>query len=164
MFGLFKKVIIDHPEIGPLTRRGKRWEGNIKILPNLLVPLQLEGTKEAPHAATLATALELPGKLPNLVPVIAEALLEHLEPYQEALSDPNDRLAQMYGNPETVNKVLKIKTPDDAWAQSEIEGIEIMLVDGRVLLLIRIQSLWDEEHLLGAYFDGWHFVNLNGSV
>ncbi len=164
MFGLFKKVIIDNSVFGPLTRRGREWEGNIEILPNRLVPLELEGTKEAPHADTLAAALELPIKLPSLIPAIAKELLEHLEPYRDALSDPNDRLAEMYNDPSTVKKMQNIVTPDDAWAEAEVSGVEVGLADGKVRLLIKIRTIWDEEHTLGAYFDDWQFMELNGSV
>jgi hypothetical protein len=164
MFGLFKKVVIDHPALGPLTKRGGRWEGNINIFPNQSVPLELEGTKVAPHAETLAAALDLPSKLPSLIPLIIEELLEHLEPYKEALSDPDDDLAGMYSDPSAVRKIQAITTSHEAWAACEIEGVEVMLVENKVLLLVRIQSMWDEEHLLGAYFQDWQFVNLNGSV
>lgn len=164
MFGLFKKVVVDHSVFGPLTRRGREWEGSIQVLPNQEVPLELEGTKEAPHTQTLATALELPGKLPDLIPVIARELLEHLEPYRDALSDPEDGMAEMYSDPNTVRKIHRIKTPDDAWATSEISGVEVGLANGKVRLLIKIQTIWDEEHTLGAYFDDWQFMELNGSV
>ncbi len=164
MFGLFKKVIIDHSVFGPLTRHGREWEGSIGVLPDQSVPLELEGTKEAPHAETLATALELPRKVPDLIPAIAQGLLEHLEPYRDALSDPDDGLAEMYGDPKTVGKIQRIVTPEDAWAASEITGVEVGLANGKVRLLIKLQSIWDEEHTLSAYFDDWQFMELNGSV
>lgn len=164
MFGLFKKVIIDHSILGPLTRRGREWEGNIKLRPDQTVSLQLEGTKEAPHADTVAAALELPNRLSDLAPTIAKELLEHLEPYKEALSDPEDGLADMYSDPNAVRKIQKIVTAQDAWAESEICGVEVGLAGGKVRLLIKVQSIWDEEHTLGAYFDDWQFMELNGSV
>jgi hypothetical protein len=164
MFGLFKKVIIDHSILGSLTRRGREWEGNIKLRHDQSVPLKLEGSKEAPHAETLAATLELPSKLSDLVPMIAKALLEHLEPYKEALSDPEDGIAEMYSDPNVISEIQKIATAQDAWAASEICGVEVGLVDGKVRLLIKVQSIWDEEHILGAYFDDWQFMELNGSV
>ncbi len=164
MFGLFKKVIIDHSVFGPLTRRGREWEGRIEILQNRSVPLELEGTKEAPYAETLVTALELADKLPDLIPLIAKELLEHLEPYREAITDPETGFAEAFSNQKIIERILKISSPEDAWAATEIEGVEVGLADGKVRLLIRIQSIWDEEHLLGAYFDDWQFMELNGSV
>lgn len=164
MFGLFKKVVIDHSVFGPLTRRGREWGGSIKITPNKQVSLTLEGTKEAPHPATLTTAQDLPDKLPSLIPVIAKELMEHLEPYREAIIDPSTGFVDAFSDPKIIEKILKISSADDAWAACEIEGVEVSVLEGKVLLLIKIQSIWDEEHLLGAYFHDWQFVNLNGSV
>jgi hypothetical protein len=164
MFGLFKKVVIDHSVFGPLTRRGREWDGTIKIMPNKQVSLALEGTKEAPHPATLTTALELPGKLPGLIPIIANELMEHLEPYREAIIDSSTGFADAFSDAKIIEKILKISSADDAWAASEICGVEVGLASGKVRLLIKIQSIWDEEHVLGAYFDDWQFMGLNGSV
>ena len=73
-------------------------------------------------------------------------------------------MAEMCSDPNTVRKIHGIKTPDDAWATSEISGVEVGLANGKVRLLIKIQTIWDEEHTLGAYFDDWQFMELDGSV
>lgn len=164
MFGLFKKVTIDHAILGTLTRHGREWEGEIEILPGRSVELEIEGTKAAPHAETLGAALELPSRLPALIPAIARGLLEHLEPYRDALADPKTGYAEMLSEPDSVERILEIVTPDDAWGESMICGVEIGLADRKVRTLIKIRTIWDEEHTLGAYFDDWQFIELNGSV
>lgn len=164
MFGLFKKVIIEHSILGLLTRRCRRWDGKIEIQPNLLVELQLEGSRDAPYSDALAAALELPAKLPDLIPTISEHLLEHLQPYKDALFDPDDRLAEMFSDPSAVGKIKAIISAREAWAASRICGVDIGLADGKVQILLKIRSIWDEDHKLGAFFDDWQFTELGGSV
>jgi hypothetical protein len=80
------------------------------------------------------------------------------------LADPETGFADAFSDPTIVDKVLKIASPKDAWAASEISGVEVGLADGKVRLLVKIQTTWDEEHTVGAYFDDWQFMELNGSV
>lgn len=164
MFGLFKKVTIDHPALGPLTKTGREWIGEICLIPDRPIPLGIEGDKQGPHPAAVATALQLPAKLPELQPVIARALLEHLEPYQEALSDPDSGYAEMLEAPDDAARIAAIRSPEDAWSAAQITGVEIGMERGAVRLLITIRVPWDIEHTLGAFFDDWDFMELNGSI
>lgn len=164
MFGLFKKVTIEHPALGPLTKKGREWVGEISLVPDRPIALQIEGDKEGPHPAAAAMAIELPAKLPALQHVIAPALLEHLEPYQDALADPDSGFAEMLEAPDDAARIAAIRTPDQAWNAATITGVEIGMEGEKAWLLLRMGAIWDVEHTLGAYFDGWDFVELNGSV
>jgi hypothetical protein len=164
MFGLFKTVIVEDPCLGPFKRHGKRWEGTINLGGPEPVELDIEGTKEAPHPETLACAYELSRRLPALIPTISKELFEHMEPYRDALLDPDEGFASRFDDPDQVARVISIGTPDQAWAATNISGIEIGFDGENVILLIKMRTLWDIEHTVGAYFRNWDFRLLNGSV
>lgn len=164
MFGLFKKVVIEHPELGPLTKKGREWLGEISLIPGQRISLQIEGDKNGPHPAAAKMAVHLSAKLPELQPVISRALLEHLEPYQEALADPDAGYAETLEEPGDAAKIAAIRSPEDAWSAASITGVEIGLERGTVRLLITMRAIWDIEHTLGAFFDDWDFMELNGSI
>ena len=164
MFGLFKKVTIAHPALGPLTRSGQQWEGKICLTAHQPIPLEIDGSKDEPHPAAAAAAMQLANRLPALRPVISQALLEHLEPYQEALADQDSGYAEMLEQPEDRAVIAAIRSPEDAWNAADPAGVEIGLEGGKVRLLIKFRVIWDIEHVLGAYFDDWEFMELNGSV
>jgi hypothetical protein len=164
MFGLFKTVIIEDPHLGCFKRHGKRWQGSIDLGGPKPVELDIEGTKVAPHPETLDCAYQLRERLPKLVPMISRELFEHLEPYREALLDPDDDLRSEFSDPDIVAKVVSIDTPERAWSATSIDGVEIGFDGKDVILLIKMETLWDIEHTLGAYFCNWEFRLLNGSV
>ena len=164
MFGLFKKDVIEHPALGPLTKKGREWIGEISLIPDRPILLQIEGNKEGPHPAAVMMAVQLPTKLPELQPTIARALLEHLEPYQDALADPNLGYAEMHEEPDDAATIAAIRTPDQAWNAAFFAGVGISMDGDKVRLLLGIRVIWDVEHTLGADFDGWDFVELNGSI
>lgn len=164
MFGLFKKAKIEHPVFGTLTKRGDVWVGNIELLTKQFIPLEMDGTKEGPLPEVLDSAEQLRKQLPTLKPSISSALLDHLEPYRDALKDPDEDYTEMLENPEYAARIGAISTPDDAWDASRIVGFEIGKEGRSVRLLIMIETIWDSEHTLGAYFDDWKFMELNGSV
>ena len=163
MFGMFKAVTFDHPQLGHFKRSGGVWHGKLAIEASKTVALEMEGPKSGPHQDCVDVALQLPDRLPSLTPDIAKALLEHLEPYQEALSDPDEGYRDEFDETE-VERILAIKTSEAAWNATVIEGVEIGLERSKTLVLIRLNTLWDIEHRLGAQFDDWGFSGLNGSV
>jgi hypothetical protein len=164
MFGWFKKVIVEDSQLGPLRRRGSRWEGQIKLPNTASVELDIEGTRVAPHSEALNCAYELPTRLQSLVPYMSECLLEHLEPYRDSLLDPEEDFASHFDDPKIVEKVKAIQSPEQAWAASNIVGVEIGWDGANVILLIMIDAIWDEEHRLGVYFENWHGKGISGSV
>lgn len=164
MFGLFKTVTIEHPVLGTLTRRRREWTGEISLVPDQAISLEIEGGKDGPNPAALAVALQLPARLPALQPVMSRALLDHLKPYQDALAEPESGYAEMLEDPDDAAKIAAIRSPEDAWRAASITGIEIGMERGAVRLLIAMRAIWDIEHTLGAYFDDWEFMELNGSI
>lgn len=164
MFGLFKKVIIEDPRLGPMQRHGKRWVGVIRLPGLKPVELDIEGTKEAPHSQTLACAYELPERLQSLIPAMSKELLDHLEPYQDALRDPDAHVRSEFENPNFIGTIMAITTPVSAWQAANIMGIEIGFDGSKTILLVKMDTLWDPEHTVGAYFEDWQFRLLNGSV
>lgn len=164
MFGLFKKVTIEHPTLGPLTKTGREWMGEISLIPDQPISIQIEGDKKGPHPVAVTMAVQLPTKLPELQPAIARALLAHLEPYQDALADPNSGYAEMLEEPDDAATIAAIRTPDQAWNAASFAGVGISMEGDKVRLLLGICVIWDVEHTLGADFDGWDFVELNGSI
>jgi hypothetical protein len=164
MFELFKTVIIEDRHLGPLKRHGKRWQGSINLGGPTHVELDIEGTKVAPHPETLDCAYQLLDRLPTLIPAISKELFEHLEPYRDALLDPEDDFGSDFSDPDIVAKVRQIDTPERAWAATNIDGVEIGFDGANVILLIKMETLWDIEHTIGAYFENWDFRLLNGSV
>ncbi len=166
MFGLFKPKFHQDPTLGEFRRRGRQWTGTISLLGGAAVELELDGTREAPFPQALAAAYELPTRMKSLIPQIAAGLLEHLEPYQDALLDPKTRgqLVEEFPDDEAVARIEAIKTADQAWSAARIVGVEIGPEDDKSRLLLKFETLWDIEHQLGAYFDDWEFLELNGSV
>ena len=166
MFGLFKSVVIEHAQLGSLKRSGKVWEGKITLQGGKPVALELDGTKQAPFPETIAAALELDRRMAELRTHIAPALLDHLEPYQDAMRDPAhaEEMRSHFDDPDAFDRALAISTAEQALAASTIEGVEIGMEGPVVRLLIKMSVPWDEEHLVGAYFDDWRFMELNGSV
>ena len=166
MFGLFKSVVIEDAQLGSLKRSGKVWECKISLQGGKPVPLELDGTKQAPFPTTIAAAVELDKRIGALQGHIAPALLDHLDPYQDAMRDPEhtDEMRGRFDDPDAFDRALAISTAEQAWAASAIEGVEIGMEGPVVRLLIKMSVPWDEEHLVGAYFDDWRFVELNGSV
>ena len=166
MFGLFKSTVINDEILGPFSRRGGDWIGTIDLADFSAVELRLEGDRKAPFPETLRAAYALPDRLTSLVPKIAAALLEHLEPYQDAMQDPVEQqfFLKHIPDPAERKQIAEIATAEQAWAASSISGVEIGRENGKVRLLLKIGTPWDVEHTLGAFLDDWKFMELNGSV
>lgn len=166
MFGLFKTVILDDPQLGPLKRSGKRWCGKITFEGGPTVELEIDGTRDAPFPNAIAAAYQLPTRYNALKPEIAKSLFDHLEPYQEAVADPEigDEVREHYEDPSAVSRIEKISTPQEAFANAILDGVEIGMDRQTLVILIRYQTLWDQEHIVGAYYHDWVFQELNGSV
>jgi hypothetical protein len=71
----------------------------------------------------------------------ARALIEHLEPYREAV----ERTA-------------------DVWQYVSLLSASVTPLGGKLTAEIALAATWDEEHTLGARFEGQAFVKLNGSI
>jgi hypothetical protein len=155
MFGLFKSAPFPDPTLGELVRSRGLWRGTVR-LDSGLTPLALAGTRTAPDPAALAAARELPTRLVAWRRAIATALFEHFEPYAESLA---------MGEIQATDEPLPgIALPSEVWPHVCLQYICIAPLDGSLTTELGYATAWDEEHTLGARFQGSTFVELCGSV
>jgi hypothetical protein len=144
------------PILGPLVRGFGRWRGQI-VLPSDTspVPLFLTGWSSAPDPARLRLAHELIVRYPDLRPAIATALFEHRAPYAESMAA---------GEHPAAGLLPTVNVPEDVWPHVTPVHVLIERMAGRETVEIAYRAAWDEEHTLGARFQDWSLVELNGSV
>lgn len=155
MFGLFRSPLFNDSVLGVLTRSRGRWRGSL-VLAGRPLPLALAGARGAPDAEALAIAKLLPAAWSSNREAVARALVEHLEPYREAVEA---------GEEEPPSRPVPLITqPMDVWQFVELESASVTQVGGKWISEVALAATWDEEHTLGARFDGAAFVELNGSI
>jgi hypothetical protein len=155
MFGFFQTPSFSDSELGELRRKGGLWRGFISMRGDR-IPLALSGSRGAPDLQALEIARGLSRTYPDWQPQIAHAMLEHYEPYEEAVSageadPPEDGMPQM-------------AAPGDVWAHASIEFVQITPLDGELTVEIGYRVAWDDEHTLGARLRQGRLLELNGSV
>jgi hypothetical protein len=141
--------------LGALTRRGGRWQGKIILSPEGDAPLLLAGGRTAPNEAGLKLARELVPRYADLRSVIALALLEHYQPWREALDADGT---------EALGDVPWLEDAGQVWSHVSLVRVLIEPLGRIDTVEIAYRADWDEEHTLGARFQGWALVELNGSV
>ena len=155
MFGLFRSPPFDDPVLGVFDRSRGRWRGSL-VLAGTPLPLAVAGARGAPDAEALAGAKLLPATWSNNLEAVAQALVEHLEPYREAVAA---------GEVQPPSRPLPVITePADAWQFVKLLSASVTPLGGRLMSEVALATTWDEEHILGARFDGGAFVELNGSI
>jgi hypothetical protein len=155
MFGLFKSAPFCDPSLGELVRSRGLWRGTIR-LDSGVTPLALAGTRTAPDPAALAVARELPTQLVGWRRAIETALFEHYEPYAESLAA---------GEAQATNESLpRITLPAGVWPHVCLAYICVTPLSGSLTTELGYTTAWDDEHTLGARFQGSTFVELCGSV
>jgi len=155
MFGLFKSAPFSDPSLGELVRSRGLWRGTIR-LDSGLTPLALAGTSTAPDPAALAVAREVPTQLIGWRRAIETALFEHYEPYAESLANG--------GTQATSESLPGITSPAGVWPHVSLEYISVTPLGGALTIELGYTTTWDDEHTLGARFQGGAFVELCGSV
>lgn len=150
-----KPPTLAEPVLGTLVRRGGYWRGEIKLDAAGPVPLVLAGPRSAPDASSVTLARELPLRYPALRPAIERALFEHYEPYAEAAEG---------GQTEQLNDVPRLSQANQVWNHVFLVRILIAPLNHVDTVEIAYEAAWDVEHMLGARFQGWVLVELNGSV
>ncbi len=143
MFRLFRPTQFCDPTLGPLERARGRWRGKV-LVDGKQLPLALVGGRDQPDAEALAVAKQLPIIWRSCQESVKRSLVEHLEPYLEALGE--DARAT------------------DLWQFVALISASVVPLGGKLVAEIALSSSWDEEHVLGARFDGPKFVELNGSI
>jgi hypothetical protein len=143
------------PELGDLVRKGGYWRGRISLGSQRDVPLLLAGARSAPDAASLGLVRELGSRYPTLRPAIEGALFEHYEPYLQALES---------GETEPLGDIPRLAAPEQVWRHVALVRVLIEPLGGVDTVEIAYRTESDEEHTLGARFQGWALTELNGSV
>ncbi|MCB1932405.1 MAG: hypothetical protein KDI45_08025 [Candidatus Accumulibacter sp.] len=156
MFGLFKSPPFDDAQLGELQRSGGLWRGSIGALDGTRVPLAISGSRKEPDAQALRAAREVAGRFAGWRPIIEKALFDHYQPYAEALAD-DDSPAD--GCPAT-----PLARASEVWPLVTLVYVAVTPLDDALTTELGYMTSWDEEHTLGARFQGDSFVELCGSV
>lgn len=143
-------------QLGSLARDRGRWRGWVEAEPGLVVPLVVAGPRRAPDPGALVAARAVSARLAAWRPVIARALLEHYEPYAEAVAAGDSRLD---GGP-----LPALAAPDDVWPHVTLCFVAVYPLGGVLTTELGYTVAWDEEHTLGVRFQGDRFVEVCGSV
>jgi hypothetical protein len=147
IFDLFRPPQYADATLGALVRRSGYWRGQISLGSDGDVSLLLAGGGAAPGEPRLALARELASRYPALRSAIARALFEHYEPYSDEAGD-----------------IPKLTDPDQVWKHVSLVHVRIEPLSRTETVEIAYRTAWDEEHTLGARFQDWALVELNGSV
>jgi hypothetical protein len=156
MFGFFKARKYSDIELGELSLEKGYWRGVIVLDPCGEIPLAIAGNKDGPDAQALAEAYRLRSNFPEWGLDIAQALLDHLEPYAQAIE------AGEY--PEAPERLRHIKSPSAALSSAKLQCITVDRIGGVMMTELGYDTEWDEEHTLGIRFQGGKFIELCGSI
>jgi hypothetical protein len=140
MFKLFASRPFNDPMLGSFQRARGLWRGTLALAGTSL-PLSIYGTRSAPDAGALAIARLLPATWSSNRELVAQALIEHQEAYRET-----------------------IEPTADVWQFVTFLSASVTPFDGELIAEIALAVTWDEEHTLGARFEGPAFAELNGSI
>ena len=155
MFSLFRSPPFSDPVLGTFERSHGRWRGRL-VLAGRSLALAIAGTRGAPDANALAVAKLLPTVWSASSESVARALIEHLEPYRESVA---------VGEADPPSRPLPVITqPVDVWRFVELQAVSVAPLGGKLMSEVALAAIWDEEHTLGARFEGTTFVELNGSI
>ena len=156
MFGLFKSLPFQDPQLGDLLRSRGRWRGTLTLDSGTRIPLVLSGSRSEPDAQAVALARQVTTQFPSWRSAIETALFEHYAPYADALT-AGDRTSSAESFP-------RIETPNQVWPHVSAAYVAVTPLDGVFTTEIGYTTGWDEEHTLGARFQSGRFIELCGSV
>jgi hypothetical protein len=154
MFGPFKSKPFWEEQLGELRRSGGYWKGSLLVAPFGKFRLALAGSREAPAPIALGLAKELPGRFKSLMPKIQAGLFEHYAPYKEAVD----------AGEETGSPCPGVANPEAVWPYVTPAHVLVEPLEGVPTVEIAFRVSWDKEHTVGARFQAWQFIELNGSV
>ena len=155
MLGFFKSPPFRDPMLGEFARTRGHWRGKLE-LNGAAVPLVLLGERSEPNTQALALARTMAINFLAWRPVIEVALFEHYQPYAEALA-----AGELPGPNATFPKV---RAPSEVWPHVTLVFASVTLLDRALTVELGFTTAWDEEHTLGARFQGGKFIELCGSV
>jgi hypothetical protein len=116
--------------------------------------LALSGSREGPDPIALGLANELPDRFESLMPKIQTGLFEHYEPYKEAVDAGKD----------TGSPCPTLASAAAVWPHVTAAHVLVEPLQGVLTVEIAFRVAWDIEHTVGARFQHWQFIELNGSV
>ena len=146
---------VRRPRVGVFNRSRGRWRGSRRLAGRAL-PRAVAGARAGPDTDALAVAKLLPAVWSSNHEAVAQALVEHLAPYREAVDA---------GEVDPPSRPLPVITePTDAWQFVELLSASVTPLGGKLISEVALAANWDEEHTLGARFHGAAFVELNGSI
>ena len=154
MFGFFKSKAFWDGQLGELRRSGRYWKGSLAVAPCGTFRLALTGSRKAPDAIALGLAKELPNRFKSLMPMIQAGLFEHYVPYKEAID----------AGKETGSPCPSVASPEAVWPHVTPAHVLVESRQGVPTVEIAFKVAWDIEHTVGARFQDWQFIELNGSV
>jgi hypothetical protein len=154
MLGLFKSKPFRDEQLGEFRRSGGYWKGSLPVAPCGTFRLALVGSREAPDSIALALAKELPDRFKSLIPKIQVGLFEHYAPYKEAVD----------AGEETGSPCPSVASPEAVWPHVIPAHVLVEPLEGVPTVELGFRASWDIEHTLGARFQGWQLIELNGSV
>lgn len=156
MFGLFKSEPFTDEALGAFTRHGRHWVGTVNLPVHGPLELRLSGDRKAPDSTALALARDLPSRYPSYRKEIEDALYEHFGPYSEANSSGE--------HAELAEPFPSIFNAEQVWPHVYPAHVLIEPMEGTPTVEVAYRVGWDEEHTVGARWQGWRFLELCGSV
>ncbi len=154
MFSLFKVKDIEHPRLGTLHWRRGYWEASLSLPGMSAVRVLISGTKNSLLPNAEAEALRLPSASPEWKAKISQALFEHAEPYLSAMAE----------DPESNSLAAEVRSPSTAWDKAVLQAVVVHEIGGVMTSEFCFAAAWDEEHTLGARFQGGQWWELCGST
>ncbi|MBV8467291.1 MAG: hypothetical protein JO218_15220 [Burkholderiales bacterium] len=136
-------------QLGELYRSRGRWRGTIDIGHHDAVPLAISGGWRGPDPEALAAARQLAATFHEHLTVIADALYGH---YEQAA-------AHFAGTP-----LATITSSETALGFANLHSVAVSPLDGEMTVEYVYMVDWDDEHLLGARFQGDRLVDFCGST
>jgi hypothetical protein len=155
MLSFFKSPTFRDPQLGEFERSRGHWRGLLE-LGGKTVPLALVGGRSEPDTQALQLARTVSPHFPAWRPTIAEALFEHYQPYAEAVATGEA--------PPPSTPLPRIGAPSDVWPHTALVFVSVTPIDRVLAVEFGFTTAWDEEHILGARFQGGKLLELNGSV
>ena len=155
MLSFFKSPLFRDAALGEFARSRGYWRGRIE-LNGAAVPLVLVGERSEPNAQALALARTVADNFAAWRFFIETALFEHYQPYAEALAAGE--------LPSPSEPVPDISAPGEVWSHVTLVFASVAVLDRALTVEFGFITEWDEEHTLGARFQGGKFIELCGSV
>ena len=155
MLGFFRSPPFTDSALGKLAWQRGLWRGQISLNLGSSIPVSICGTRKEPDAQAIQIARNLLSQFPSLKPHIESALFGHYAPYAEAVA--SGEFSPQEGPP-------KISAPPEVWPHVSLVYVSVSPLSGALTTELGYTAVWDEEHTLGARFQGSKLLELCGSV